>query len=184
MPLMISASLVAALLILSSLMGTPSGAASPSSAPLRMLLVGDSMAESLGNGLSQVGGQYGLVIDNQGTPNCSLATGVFQVQAYPPQQSAPPCQPGSGDPGWPADWASTVAQFDPQVSVFQARLDIMNRMYDGSWTHIGNPAYDAYLVGQMQLAVRVLGQGRQGGFLDLAVLRFGLPTQRRTLAGG
>ena len=139
-----------------------------------------------GQRLSEVSGQYGLTIDNQGTPeSADLAMGVFQVQGYPPRQSAPPCQPGPGDPGWPADWASTVAQFDPQVSVFQARLDIMNRLYNGSWTHIGGPAYDTFLVGQMQTAVRVLSApGGQGGVPDPALLRFGLATRRRSLAGG
>jgi hypothetical protein len=82
--------------------------------------------------------------------------GVFQVQNYTPQPSAPPCQPGSGDPGWPVDWTGDVQSFAPQVSVVLSRLDVMNRLYNGQWTHVGDPAYDAYLEGQMRTAVQVL----------------------------
>jgi hypothetical protein len=127
-----------------------------------VLLVGDSMAETLGNGLGgTVAAWFGLDLVNTGTPNCALATGAFQLQDHPPQPSAAPCEPGSGDPGWAADWAQLVDQYHPAVSVFVERLDVVNRWFDGRWTHIGDPAYDAYLLGQLQQAVHVLTA--QGG---------------------
>jgi hypothetical protein len=130
------------------------------SSNVTMLLVGDSMAETLGNGIGgRVGQYFGLNVINDGVPNCALATGTFEIQAYPPTTSAAPCEPGSGDPGWAADWSALVDRYHPRVSVFLARLDIVNRLYDGSWTHIGEPAYDAYLESQMQEAVRVLSAG-------------------------
>jgi peptidoglycan/LPS O-acetylase OafA/YrhL len=122
-----------------------------------VLLVGDSMAETLGNGIEgKVGNFFGLNIINDGVPDCSLAMGSFDVQAWPPHISAPPCQAGSGDPGWPADWANMVTRYTPKVSIFLGRLDIVNRQFNGEWTHIGDPAYDQYLLGQIRLAVRVL----------------------------
>ncbi len=129
----------------------------PGSGPASVLLVGDSMAETLGNGIGgQVGDWFGLNIVNGGTPNCALATGTFEIQDNPPEAPAPPCIPGSADPGWPTDWSRLVDRYRPQVSVFLARLDVVNHYFDGGWTHIGDPAYDTYLLGQLRLAVKVL----------------------------
>jgi peptidoglycan/LPS O-acetylase OafA/YrhL len=122
-----------------------------------VLVVGDSMAETLGNGLEgAVGQHFGLDIINAGTPKCALAFGSFEVQGNPPTPSAPSCDPSSGSPLWPTVWASLVRQFDPKVSVFVERLDIVNRLFDGGWTSIGAPAYDTYLKSQIRLAVRTL----------------------------
>ena len=121
------------------------------------LLVGDSMAETLGNGFEgPVGRYFGLDIINEGVPNCSLAIGAFAVQNFSPNLGAPSCDPLSGSPLWPAQWANLVAQYHPAVSVILTRLDIVNRLYDGQWTHIGVSSYDRYLLGQMRLAVHVL----------------------------
>jgi peptidoglycan/LPS O-acetylase OafA/YrhL len=122
-----------------------------------MLLVGDSMAQTLGNGIEgDVGQFFGLNVINAGVPDCALATGTFVIQNLPPTTSAAPCQPGSGDPGWPADWTALVNRYNPKVSVLLERLDIVDRLFDGTWTHIGDPTYDSYLEGQMQRAVQVL----------------------------
>ena len=131
---------------------------SPGTAPsVPVLLVGDSMAETLGNGVGGPVGQYfGLDVINAGVPNCSLAIGTFEVQNFPPNPGAPSCDPGSGAPLWPAQWADLVAQHNPAVSVVLARLDIVDRLYDGTWTHIGEPDYDGYLLDQIRLAVKTL----------------------------
>jgi hypothetical protein len=135
--------------------------------PVTMLVVGDSMAETFGDGIEGGVGQFfGLNVINAAAPDCALATGTFVIQNLPPTTSAPPCQPGSGDPGWAVDWSALVDRYHPQVSVFTERLDIVNRLFDGRWTHIGDPAYDSYLRGQMQEAVRVLtAQGGKVVFL-------------------
>ena len=128
-----------------------------SSDATNVLLVGDSMAETLGNGIGgNVGKYFGLNIINAGTPNCALAFGTFEVQGNPPRSSSPSCDPSSGSPLWPSIWASLVQRFNPKVSVLLERMDIVNRLFDGKWTSIGDPAYDSYLVGQIRLAVRTL----------------------------
>jgi peptidoglycan/LPS O-acetylase OafA/YrhL len=130
---------------------------SPSSDAANVLLVGDSMAETLGNGIEgNVARFFGLNIINAGTPDCALAVGSFEVQGNPPSSSAPTCNPSSGSPLWPTVWASLVRTFNPKVSVLIERLDIVNRLFDGSWTSIGSPTYDTYLKGQIGLAVRTL----------------------------
>jgi hypothetical protein len=141
----------------------------------KVLLVGDSMAASLGNGVNgeeqgfgglrltqgsgidgSVGRYFGLNVVNKATPNCGLISGTYRVQNNPPTKSAPPCEPGSGNPGWAADWSKIVAAENPRVSVFLARLDIVDRLLNGRWTHIGDPAFDAHLLSQIRLAVKVL----------------------------
>lgn len=133
----------------------PGGAPRPT-----VMLVGDSMAETLGNGIEgPVGDYFGVNIVNEGDPNCALAIGTFEVEDFAPNPAAPPCDPASGQPLWPAQWASLVKQYHPAVSVFVARLDVVNHLFDGNWTSIGAPAYDAYLLSQMRLAVSVLTSG-------------------------
>ncbi len=118
------------------------------------------MAQTLGNGIEGATAlHYGLNVDNMGTPNCSLAVGVFQIQDNPAQEPSPPCESSSLNPGWLTDWSQEVRQFQPQVSVFLARLDIVNRDIGGKWEHIGDPSYDAYLEYQMTTAVEVLSAG-------------------------
>jgi len=122
-----------------------------------VLLLGDSLAETLGDGWSgPVANFYGLNVVNLGAPNCSLAIGVFRVMNFPPRFSAPPCQPFSGDPGWPTDWTNDVAAYRPKVSIVLNRLDVVDRLYNGTWTHVGDPVFDAYLEGQMRLAISIL----------------------------
>ncbi len=138
----------------------PNTVAAPAGPPTRVLLVGDSMAQTLGNGIEGATAlRYGLTVDNMGTPNCSLAVGVFQIQDNPAQEPSQPCQGDALNPGWLTDWSNEVRQFQPQVSVFLARLDIVNREFDGKWVHIGDPAYDAYLEFQMTTAIEVLSAG-------------------------
>ncbi len=141
----------------------------------KVLLVGDSMAASLGNGINgevegfsglrltqgsgitgAVGRYFGLDVLNDATSNCALVPGTYRLQNNGPTGSASPCEPGSGDRGWSADWSRTIAREDPQVSVFLARLDIVDRLFQGRWTHIGHPVFDRYLLNQIRLAVKVL----------------------------
>ncbi len=144
----------------SSEAATHGASLAPGTPPARVLLVGDSMAQTLGNGIEGATAlRYGLNVDNMGTPNCSLAVGVFQIQDNPAQEPSPPCQQSSLNPGWLTDWSQEVRQFQPQVSVFLARLDIVDRDIGGKWEHIGDPSYDAYLEYQMTTAVEVLSAG-------------------------
>ncbi len=125
-----------------------------------MLLVGDSMAETLGWGIGAgVGDDYGLAVIDAGQPDCILTAGEFRVKSAAPQQAGFPCQVTSTSGGWPAYWAGLVARYHPRVSVFLGRMDIMDHLFDGRWTHVGDPAFDAYLLSQMERAITVLSAG-------------------------
>ena len=139
----------------------------------RVLIVGDSLAKTLGNGVSgeeqffsgtkqlltgglaTVGPYFGLDIVNGGTVNCALTSGTYRVHGSP-ETPFGSCDARPGQPVRPADWSALIREVKPQVTLFVARLDITDHLFHGRWTHIGNGAFDAYLMGQMQAAVRVL----------------------------
>jgi hypothetical protein len=39
------------------------------------------------------------------------------------------------------------------------RWEVLDRVYEGQWLHVGQPAYDNYLLRQMNLAITVLSSG-------------------------
>jgi hypothetical protein len=55
-------------------------------------------------------------------------------------------------------WGSDVATLHPQVVVLVVGWwETMDRLYQGRWQHLGEPAFDAYERSQLELAVSVLG---------------------------
>jgi hypothetical protein len=57
---------------------------------------------------------------------------------------------------WPAQWEGDLDQFDPNVVVLLAgRWEVANRLIDGRWQHIGQPAFDAALKQSLEQAVQV-----------------------------
>ena len=65
-----------------------------------------------------------------------------------------------------------VRQFDPDVVVYLARADTLDTELDGSWQHVGQPAFDRWAELRFRQAIAVLGvRWRHGGPVDLPVLR-------------
>ncbi|HEX4906820.1 MAG TPA: hypothetical protein VFU93_15305, partial [Acidimicrobiales bacterium] len=56
---------------------------------------------------------------------------------------------------WPTRWRTMAEGLDAAV-VGIGPWDVTDRKVDGEWTHIGEPAYDAFLRREMELAVDVL----------------------------
>jgi hypothetical protein len=58
---------------------------------------------------------------------------------------------------WPQTWAAQVAADRPDVVLLLVgRWETMDRRHDGRWMHLGEPAYDSYLSGEIGAALRVL----------------------------
>jgi hypothetical protein len=58
---------------------------------------------------------------------------------------------------WPIKWSERVAYDRPDVAVLMiGRWEVVDRVNEGAWTHIGDPKFDAYLTGELQHAVAVL----------------------------
>jgi peptidoglycan/LPS O-acetylase OafA/YrhL len=59
---------------------------------------------------------------------------------------------------WPQRWAQQIANDRPdEVLLVTGRWETMDREHDGDWTHVGEPAFDAYLSSELQRAITVLG---------------------------
>jgi peptidoglycan/LPS O-acetylase OafA/YrhL len=123
---------------------------------VRVLLVGDSMAGSLGASLAPEAAQYGVQIINEGHPGCAVSTdSTFRFLLYtnPPGS---PCE--IGKPNALLDqWRQWVDEYRPDVVIYLGRVDLMNQDYDGSWTSIGSAAFDTFLQSQLNRGVAILG---------------------------
>jgi peptidoglycan/LPS O-acetylase OafA/YrhL len=61
-------------------------------------------------------------------------------------------------PAWPTIWRKGLDADDPDVSVILLdRWELMDRKLGGAYHHVGEPAFDAYLTGQLDQAVATVG---------------------------
>jgi peptidoglycan/LPS O-acetylase OafA/YrhL len=127
----------------------PQLAAGDAGPPVRVLLVGDSIAYMLGNGLGLVSHQYGINLYNLGLPGCSLEDSAYRIHD---SVVAPPSQCATRQ----AAWTLELELQKPQVVVFVSRLDIVDRLEQGTWVHIGESAFDASLRADLDHAVTLL----------------------------
>ncbi|HVA04371.1 MAG TPA: acyltransferase family protein [Acidimicrobiales bacterium] len=124
--------------------------------PVKVLLVGDSVAGTLGVGLGQVMSQYGVVAVNEGSPGCSVSMDQLVKVLWFTDPPGKPCV--NGDPAaLLAQWRAWVDQFNPDVVIYMARSDVLNQEVDSNWTNIGEPLFDSYLTSRFRQAVNVLG---------------------------
>ena len=123
------------------------------------MIVGDSVAASLGTGMAPVQSRGGFILSNQGYIGCGIARGgATSFKSY--------TQPAACLT-WPQRWQSLVNSFHPDVTlVLLGRWEVLDRVHDGQWMHIGEPAFDAYLESELELATNILtSRGGRVGFL-------------------
>jgi peptidoglycan/LPS O-acetylase OafA/YrhL len=119
--------------------------------PIRFLLLGDSLAASLDFGLKQKSvDRYGVQIIDKSNLGCDLDDLSAIVDGNIDQPESP-CRM------WRTLWRHQVAQFRPQVvGLLVGRWDITDHLDDGHVVHIGQPAWDAHLQGEINQAVTIL----------------------------
>ncbi len=151
----------------------PAWPPAPTGPPVRVLMVGDSVALTLGIGMAEHEKQADLVIRDDGLLGCGVAMGDevrVHGQIYPVAGPGPKgtgaagtCRtdPGSHGETWPVYWARQIASFRPDVVVLVAgRWETVDRTSpSGAWTNILHPAYAAYIEQMLQLAVKVATAG-------------------------
>ena len=140
---------------------TITGPPAPSSGPpVRVLLVGDSTALTLGVGLSEYERSYGVESFDGGILGCGVTDGAeFQLQGVDAPM-ATQCGDGPARELWPRIWLTDIAKDKPNVVMILAgRWEVANRTYEGDWTNITNPAYAAYVRRQLEYAVQLAGSG-------------------------
>jgi hypothetical protein len=102
--------------------------------------------------MSPYASQYGLVMRGRPLDGCGLVTTVPYNFHGTPTYPLAPCA------SWPTLWGSDVARLHPQVVMLTIGFwECMDRMYQGRYQHLGDPAFDAYERSQLEKAVTVLG---------------------------
>jgi len=134
----------------------------PSAQPVRVLLFGDSVALTLGLGLSYDSDQdkYGYVLADHGILGCGVVDGpevelMGSRDATPSACDGSPYTPGEpiADQPWQNQWTDSINSVEPNVVVLLAgRWEVVDREYNGVWTNILNPAYAAYVKKQLNQA--------------------------------
>ena len=118
---------------------------------VRIMLLGDSMALTLGVGLSQDAGAWGAEVINKGAIGCDLVwnqTVNFQDQTD---------TAASGCKNWPTIWPGLIQEFHPDVvAVLLGRFEYQNRLINGHWYTVGQAPWDNMITGQMERAIRLL----------------------------
>jgi peptidoglycan/LPS O-acetylase OafA/YrhL len=139
--------------------------------PVRVLVVGDSVALTLAEGLYYAEGPYNLQVYNEGIIGCGVAVGKYVRLGGQVTATGAPCSP---DPAahpcyafkravtvpcdsWQGAWRQWLKALHPNVVVLIAgRWEVVDRTDPaGAWTNILNPAYASYVKGQLESAVRI-----------------------------
>jgi peptidoglycan/LPS O-acetylase OafA/YrhL len=128
----------------------------PSAGAVRVLLVGDSMAGSLGATLAPYAAKRGIDLINEGHPGCGITTDAEYALLLYHSTPGAPCRLGDSSALLDA-WRQYVDEYRPQVVLYLARIDMFNQIHDGQWTSIEESGFDRYLSDQLRLGLQVLG---------------------------
>jgi len=128
-------------------------------APVRVAILGDSVAWRLGFALlaAQPQQAYDVDIDNGAIVACGVVRSTNYIAHGVADPMAPQCNTSSPPSAqWPAQWAGNINEFQPNVVMILAgRWEVMDREIGGHWTHIGEPDFDAVLRQSLEQAVQV-----------------------------
>ncbi len=125
---------------------SPSGQLAPGTK--RVAVFGDSVAWTLMRYLPPT---PGLSFTNYTTIGCGVARGGPYRYAGATLDQKPECD------AWPSRWSQRINHDRPDVVLLIiGRWEVVDRVNEGDWTHIGDDAYDAYLRGELQRALDVL----------------------------
>ncbi|MGP0029925.1 MAG: acyltransferase family protein [Acidimicrobiales bacterium] len=118
---------------------------------VRVLLVGDSMALTLGKGLGLDAPAWGVQLDDQGVIGCDLdPDSVVNIEGSITQAA-------NGCVGWPATFKGYVTAYDPDVvAVLLGRWEVSDRIVDGKWTAIGEKPWDDLYASELARAIGIL----------------------------
>jgi peptidoglycan/LPS O-acetylase OafA/YrhL len=127
---------------------TAAGAAPVATAPVRAVLLGDSVALTLGDGLLDRQAGSGVDVVDGGLIGCGvLGAGEVRVAGEATMETA-------GCANWETGWRDLVGQVRPAVvAILVGRWEVVDRVVDGRWSHIGEPAFDALLSAQLDRAI-------------------------------
>jgi peptidoglycan/LPS O-acetylase OafA/YrhL len=122
--------------------------------PKRVLLVGDSLAFTLGVPWLEDEERYGIQLADAGMLGCALTTeGELNVAGTWEAQSA-------GCPTALKQWAAEKKAMNPQAVIVEfGYRDQFDWKINGKVVHLGQPAFDKYIQNKINHLVDVLGAG-------------------------
>ncbi|MDE3205928.1 MAG: acyltransferase [Acidobacteriota bacterium] len=131
--------------------------------PQRVMVIGDSLALTLGAGLLVDSGAWGVTIANDGALGCDLDPQSTVDMKGVVSRAAQGC------PNWRTVFARLVERTNPDlVVVLLGRWETIDRFYGGRWTSVGSPAFDQHLREELsQLIDVVSARGAEVVFLTL-----------------
>ncbi len=122
--------------------------------PKRVLVIGDSLAFTLGLPMMDDEDRYGVQISNAALLGCAFSTkGQLDVNGT---WEDPPAGCTTALSQWAGDVERVHAQ---EVVVELGYRDEFDWRWDGKTVHLGMPAFDAYLRRQIDRYVQILGRG-------------------------
>ena len=127
--------------------------------PLRILIVGDSAAGTLGVGLAKAAKDANVEVINAASVGCSVSIGwdgAWASSIYIPSAPSPPCQSKEQLSSY---WKSYLKRYQPDVVVYASRMDTVDqelRPNSSTMTGILDASFDSYLERSLTEAVDVL----------------------------
>jgi hypothetical protein len=124
-------------------------------APLKVLLLGDSMVGSLGVGLGDLAPAYNVQLVNAGHPGCSVSMdGEIELAALLPYPPGAPCV--LDHPGRILEvWRSWIDVYRPDVVLYLARSDLLNQVINGRWTWVGHKDFNEWFSARLRAMLAV-----------------------------
>jgi hypothetical protein len=127
------------------------------SKPVKVLLVGDSIAGSLGVGLGQYADDHGVQLANEGTPGCSVSMEADIRVLFYTIAPGGPCDVGGDRSSLYDTWRTWVDAYNPDVVLYVARGETFDQDVGGQWQNVSQPAFARLVENRYRQAVDVLG---------------------------
>ena len=138
--------------------GVERGTASvPQAAPLRVLVVGDSVAETFGLSLGIDAARFGATLQVDAMLGCGVAVQQANRSHGQADDTIPPCNSSTpASQQWPAQWTNWINEYRPQVVlVLAGKWETQDVELNGRWTSILQPDYAAEVRSRLDQAVQV-----------------------------
>jgi hypothetical protein len=136
------------------------GTVVPGQRPIRVLLVGDSMAGTLGVGLAEAASAAGVTLINAATTGCGVAIAWDGGWASSILTPGPPTEPCQSAGQLTAYWEGLLDRYGPDAVVYVNRMDTVSQeVTPGSsarMTSLLDPRFQVYLARALNQAVDVL----------------------------
>ncbi len=161
----LAAALVLVFLLVPALRGTTTGTvaaevATPTTSvaagppPSPVLLVGDSVAKTMGDGFDRAASAAGIEFSNRAQLACGLAQRARVLRGDLWTDTEPSCD------DWPAQWEGYLSETSPAVSIVLFDVFVVSDLeVDGVALPFGSRASDRYLLQQLGLGVDILRAG-------------------------